>query len=120
VFLGHHLIDPDMGIVGDRLDDALEQFTLETLGLEDLADLRPFQEWNGIDMPVLAFPFTQIQIAFGDGRGVGHGPHRDRLGEGSGHAGGKDDARVAGGGRHAQDDPEHVHQSVLAAEDHVG
>jgi len=53
VFLGHHLIDPDLRVVGDGLHDLLEQLALEALGLEDPANLGPFQMRHGVDVPVL-------------------------------------------------------------------
>src|SRR5437870_7724097 len=109
-----------VGLRPDSLHDLLEIGTLVAPPREDLADLVPFRLRDFLHLPPLLDGLAQVEPPSGPGRGVGDGPHRDRLRPERGEGRDQDDPDVAGRRRQAQDNPEDIDDPVLAPEDEVG
>src|SRR2546427_6977041 len=95
-----------VGLRPDSLHDLLEIGTLVAPPREDLADLVPFRLRDFLHLPPLLDGLAQVEPPSGPGRGVGDGPHRDRLRPERGEGRDQDDPDVAGRRRQAQDNPE--------------
>src|SRR2546425_3172003 len=118
-FEGHHEFELRGRVAADSLHDLLEIGTLVAPPREDLADLVPFRLRDFLHLPPLLDGLAQVEPPSGPGRGVGDGPHRDRLRPERGEGRDQDDPNVAGRRRQAQDDPEDIDDPVLAPEDEV-
>src|SRR5207253_10434456 len=87
---------------------------------EDHPHLVPSRLRYFLRLPPLLDDLAQIEPPSGPGRGVGDGPHRDRLRPERGEGRDQNDPNVAGRGRQAQDDPKDIDDPILAPEDEVG
>src|SRR2546425_603672 len=122
--MGHHDLEPCLRLRRDLVHHFLEFFAVEVPALEDLADLLPFEVREFDHLPALPFHLRGVVVPPGDRRRVGDRAHGDGLGEGRREAARQDDGdrvRVpVGGDRDPHDDPEDVHEPVLAPQDEVG
>ena len=107
------------GVRRDRLDNAVEHRALEALVLVDRSDFGAFERGGRTHVPILAFAFAPVHVGCGPGRRVCDRRHRDRLGSRRRKAGRDDDTGTAARGCHAEQNPEHVHDAILAAKDQV-
>src|SRR5207249_2022763 len=76
---GHHEFELRGRVAADALHDLLEVGVLIAPPGEDLADLVPFRLRYFLHLPPLLDDLAQIEPPSGPRRGVGDGPHRDRL-----------------------------------------
>ena len=87
---------------------------------EDLADLVAFRLGHLLHFLPFLDNLAQVEPPSSPRRGVGDGPHGNRLRPERGQGRDQDDPDVAGRRRQAQDDPQDVDDPVLAPEDKVG
>src|SRR2546425_5674320 len=119
-FEGHHGFELRGRVAADSLHDLLEIGALVAPPGQDLADLVPFRLRDFLHLAPLLEGLAQVEPSSSPGRGVGDGPHRDRLRAERGEGRDQNDPDIASRRRQAQDDPEDIDDSVLAPEDEVG
>lgn len=104
---------------GERRDDAIEELSRETLGRVDAGERVAGPRGVLPQDPQMSHPLALVVVGLGHGRGVGDGAHRDALREGRREARGEQHPHVLARRGHAERDPEHVDEGVLATEDEV-
>ena len=118
MLLGHHGVDPTLALGRDHVDGAVERRALETLGMEDLADLLALA-FGSERMPFLHVAHLRIFLDLGLGAGIVGGGHREAIGE---QIGGAQDQQGLGRKLGAGDAGHHRkggHRAVDAAIDPV-
>src|SRR5438309_8587542 len=78
-FEGHHEFELRGRVATDPLDDLLEIGALVAPPSKDVADLVPFRLRDFLHLPPLLEDLAQVEPPPGPRRGVGDGPHRNRL-----------------------------------------
>src|SRR5437879_1062518 len=78
-FEGHHEFELRGRVAADSLHDLLEVGVLVAPPSEDVADLVPFRLRDFLHLPALLDDLAQVEPSSGPRRGVGDGPHSDRL-----------------------------------------
>ena len=117
--VAHHDVHPHLLVAGDLFHQPLEHLAVQAFLAKDLADLLGLHVGKFLDFLLLLGEHREVIVTLSEERGVHDAAHGDRLRERGGQRRRENDAQLHRGGGDPKDQPQHIDQPVLAAQDDV-